>query len=63
MSDLLSRMTVEEKAGLMFHQMLFIGPDGELAGAIPAADKLSTQDMVAGQLLNHFNVMGGGNRR
>src|SRR6478752_3618252 len=58
-SDLLSRMTVEEKAGLMFHQMLFIGPGGELAGAIPEADKLSTQDMVTGQLINHFNVMGG----
>jgi len=58
-SDLLSRMTVEEKAGLMFHQMLFIGPGGDLAGAIPAADKVSTQDMVTGQLINHFNVMGG----
>ena len=32
-SDLLGRMTVEEKAGLMFHQGVGVGPEGELVEA------------------------------
>ena len=31
-ADLLGRMTVEEKAGLMFHPMALVSPGGELAG-------------------------------
>jgi beta-glucosidase len=57
--DLLGRMTLEEKAGLMFHQMVEIGPDGTLAGASDEYGLPSTREMVAGKLITHFNVIGG----
>ncbi len=55
---LLVQMSVPEKAGLLFHAMIGIGDGGELAQANPAFDIPSTEDLVAGLHLNHFNLLG-----
>jgi beta-glucosidase len=57
-ADLLSRMTLREKAGLLFHTMIGIGPDGRLAAADPDSSLLSNEDMIVGLAMNHFNVVG-----
>lgn len=56
--DLLSRMTLEEKAGQLFHNMLLPGPEGELAGAIPGARVLPTRELLEDKKLSHFNLFG-----
>jgi beta-glucosidase len=58
--DLLSRMTLEEKAGLLFHAAVVLGPGGALAPADPDAGLLSAHDMVVGLRMNHFNLLGAG---
>jgi len=51
--DLLSRMTIEEKAGQLFHFIIFSGPNGTLA---PESAEMNSTDFVVGtQLLSHFN--------
>ncbi|WP_330280484.1 MULTISPECIES: glycoside hydrolase family 3 N-terminal domain-containing protein [unclassified Streptomyces] len=57
--DLLSRMTLAEKAGQLFHTMLAMKPEGSTiekgdAGVIP----LDTTSMLQGQFMTHFNLMG-----
>lgn len=42
--DLLGRMTLEEKAGLMFHTMIMVG---------------DPVDLIDDRLMSHFNVLGG----
>ncbi|MGA7731233.1 MAG: glycoside hydrolase family 3 N-terminal domain-containing protein [Chloroflexia bacterium] len=54
--DLLSQMTLEEKAGMMFHNAIGMNPDGTLQEGTDGFDSLSTSDMVGTRLLNHFNV-------
>jgi len=54
-NDLLERMTLEEKAGLMFHPPIGIGPGGELDE--PSMFGLGgTTQLVAERHLNHFNL-------
>lgn len=53
--DLLAQMTLEEKAGLMFHTILGVATDGSLA---PAGFGGSPEEMVNSKLMNHFNVHG-----
>lgn len=55
--DLLQRMTLEEKAGQMFHAMLFMGPNGTLDKGSEAAKRNSTNFMIGDQLLTHFNLV------
>lgn len=55
---LLAQMTVEEKAGLFFQSMITMGDGGELAGENPAFGLPSTEHMVIGQQLTHFNLLG-----
>ena len=57
-ADLTARMTLPEKAGLLFHTMIGIGPDGRLADADPALSLMSNVDMVLEKAMNHFNVVG-----
>ena len=53
--DLLARMTLEEKAGLMFHPPIGIGPEGELLdGPSPFGGDGTTR--LVERHLNHFNV-------
>jgi len=54
--DLLSRMTLEEKAGMMFHAMLGMSEDGTLLEEAGALSPHPTSDLVANRLMNHFNV-------
>ncbi|MFJ6416203.1 glycoside hydrolase family 3 protein [Paeniglutamicibacter sp. NPDC091659] len=56
--NLLSQMTLEEKAGLFFHTMITIGEDGELAEANPVFGIPSTAELVEGRRMTHFNVFG-----
>jgi beta-glucosidase len=51
--DLLSRMTTKEKAGQLFHFIIFSGPNGTLAAE--SAEINSTDFVVGTQLLSHFN--------
>ncbi len=55
--DLLAQMTLEEKAGLMFHMIAGVNRDGTLA---PPSDGFMRTppiaELVAGQHMTHFNV-------
>jgi beta-glucosidase len=53
--DLLAQMTLEEKAGLMFHTVVEVAPDGSLTPNIRYS-QASVTDMVTRRLINHFNV-------
>lgn len=56
--DLLSRMTVEEKAGLLFHAMITPGPDGSVTEAPASLAPEDPADIrITGRLISHFNVM------
>jgi beta-glucosidase len=54
-TDLLGRMTLAEKAGLMFHTMAGIGPDG----TPPPGDAMvpATEALIRNGQLNHFNIL------
>jgi beta-glucosidase len=54
-ADLLRRLTLAEKAGLMFHTMIAVDPDGTIAGGnemIPSA-----QTLLQDKLINHVNIL------
>lgn len=55
--DLLGRMTLEEKAGQMFHAMITIGEGGALAGADNPFGTPSTEEYVNVKHLTHVNVL------
>jgi beta-glucosidase len=46
--ELLARMTLEEKVGLMFHAPILMNQDGTLLD--------DTEERIAGRHLNHFNI-------
>src|SRR4051794_10676120 len=54
--DLLGRMTLAEKAGLLFHTMIVVG-SGDLSEASSAFGVSSAEHMIKNQLLTHFNVV------
>jgi len=58
--DLLAQMTLEEKAGLMFHAMIGMNPDGTLVEK-PSMQSgpTTTSEVVAVKNINHFNVLFG----
>ncbi|MFJ9806798.1 glycoside hydrolase family 3 protein [Streptomyces sp. NPDC101158] len=57
--DLLARMTLEEKAGQLFHSMLTMNPDGtpvtETDGSLLP---FTTPELVVERGLTHFNLLG-----
>ena len=55
--DLLGQMTLEEKAGLMFHPPISMSPDGTLLEEAGVFGHGGTTELVAGRHLNHFNVI------
>ena len=57
--DLLSQMTLEEKAGMMFHAMIGLNPDGSLVEGESQVGSISTSDMVRTKKMNTFNVLQG----
>ncbi|MCA0295698.1 MAG: glycoside hydrolase family 3 C-terminal domain-containing protein [Actinobacteria bacterium] len=54
--DLLGRLSLAEKAGLMFHTVIEAGEDGELLTGPGFISKSGTEEVVLGKLLTHFNV-------
>ncbi len=54
--DLLARMTLAEKAGLMFQPPIGIGPEGELMDGPSPFGGDGTTKLVAERHLNHFNI-------
>lgn len=64
--DILTRMSIEEKAGMMFITMIATGQDGDLAERPVFSDPMtlmmttmfpSNSEFVASKLMNHFNVL------
>ena len=53
--DLLARLSIEEKVGLMFQPVINAGADGGLAETDPEG-RPPTSEVVGTRLLNHFNV-------
>ena len=57
-ADLLGRMSVEEKAGLLFHPIITMNADGSLVDDPAAApSEASTGELVADRLISHFNLL------
>jgi beta-glucosidase len=54
--DLLAQMTLEEKAGLMFHPPILMNADGTLIEEGTDFFQGNTSDLVANRNLNHFNI-------
>ena len=54
--DLLRRLSLEEKVGLLFHTVIEIGPGGSLLEAPGAISKSPTSEVVLDRAMNHFNV-------
>ncbi len=61
--DLLGQMTLEEKAGLMFHTMIMMGEDGSLLEGAGRFGPFSTSEMVNTRQMNHFNILQGSDPR
>ncbi len=57
LADLLGRMTLAEKAGLMFHTMVMISPDGAFDIDAPAFFGPSIREL-ADKHITHFNLVG-----
>ncbi len=57
-ADLTGRMTLEEKAGLMFHSMTAVNPDGTLYEPDgPGGMFESTAGLVRDRLISHVNIL------
>jgi beta-glucosidase len=54
--DLLPRLSLEEKVGLMFHTVIEAGSDGTVKESAGAISKSGTSDVVLRKHLTHFNV-------
>ncbi|MCC4249997.1 glycoside hydrolase family 3 protein [Microbacterium testaceum] len=54
--DLLERLSLEEKCGLMFQTVIEVGDDGELLEAPGRISKSPTTTVVVGKNMTHFNV-------
>lgn len=55
-SDLIGRLSLPEKIGLMFHTVIEAGADGSVLAGPGAISKSGTVEVVTSKLLNHFNV-------
>lgn len=54
--DLLGRLSLEEKCGLMFQTVIEVGDEGELIEAPGRISKSPTTTVVVGKNMTHFNV-------
>jgi len=61
--DLLGRLSLEEKVGLMFHTVIEAGDDGTVLEHPGRISKSPTSVVVQGKLVNHFNVHALGDAR
>ena len=56
--DLLNRLSLEEKVGLLFQTVIEVGPDGTLLEKPGNISKSPTSTVILGKFMNHFNVHG-----
>jgi beta-glucosidase len=56
--DVLARLTVQDKAGLMFHDITMIGPGGQLISSDNPFGRPATEVAIRDMRLNHFNLAG-----
>ncbi|EKV12480.1 Glycoside hydrolase, family 3, C-terminal [Penicillium digitatum] len=56
--DLLGRMTLEEKAGVMFHDILAMSSGGALATDVPKLNRDGVENVICEKTMNHFNLLG-----
>jgi beta-glucosidase len=56
--DLLGRLALEDKAGLMFHDIVAVGPGGQLMSSDNSFGRPATEAAVRDMRLNHFNLAG-----
>jgi beta-glucosidase len=56
--DLLARLTVQDKAGLMFHDIIMMGPGGQLISSDNPFGRPATEVAIRDMRLNHFNLAG-----
>lgn len=54
--DLLGRLSIDEKVGLLFQTVIETGPDGTLLETPGRISKSPTSVVVLGKYINHFNV-------
>ena len=54
--DLVPRLSLAEKAGLFFHDIIEVGPRGTLMEGDGAVARSSTRQVVVDRLINHVNV-------
>jgi len=54
--DLLARLSLEEKAGLMMHSIVRVTMDGDLDGPAVEGGRPSVQEFVARRFVTHLNV-------
>jgi beta-glucosidase len=54
--DLIRRLSLAEKAGLMFHTMVSASPSGSLAAETPRAGRSDIRHLISGKLINHLNI-------
>jgi beta-glucosidase len=57
-ADLTGRLSLAEKAGLMFHDIIEMGPGGTLIEGDGTVSRRSTAELVTGLMMNHVNVHG-----
>jgi beta-glucosidase len=57
-ADLVSRMTLAEKAGVLFHGMLIPGPNFALSTGHAEFSVPGTEELVVQKKLNHMNILG-----
>jgi beta-glucosidase len=61
--DLLAQMTLEEKAGLMMHNMIPVGDDGAPVEGMGNMGPFHTRREIVERHLNHFNIFEANNPR
>ncbi|KAB1650599.1 glycoside hydrolase family 3 protein [Pseudoclavibacter endophyticus] len=54
--DLLGRLSIEEKAGLMFHRVTAVPSSGRMEDDDPRAGQRPLSEILSGKLINHLNV-------
>ena len=58
LEDLLTRMTLPEKAGMLFQDMIVIGDGGQLSEGDPAFGLMATERAIEQLHITHFNLLG-----
>ena len=57
--DLLSQMSLQEKAGMMFHMMIGMNQDGSLQEEPGPFSLVATTELVSGRPINHYSTFAG----